>query len=237
MSNNKIENKSSQLKKIFILVGIFLLLGGNVYAETFGLCETDPGLPNDSSLIGDLVVGTRFNLPTMAEITKIEVGIDFLGSANITGGIFDNAYNLVAETNEYINSGYQPRGYYDLTFTENPILLSGNYWLVVSGSSDNVRSLTKNNTTDGLFEKADEYDDGLPLSFSSATYENEESSAICATYSVVEGGVLSFTAPDIADILANVSAIVADVNVVIMFAIGLPLGFWVVKKTISLVRK
>jgi len=48
--------------------------------------------------------------------------------------------------------------------------------------------------------------------------------------------ILNVSSTDITALLAHVGTLVSDVNVVIMFAIGLPLGFWLIKKTISLVR-
>lgn len=40
----------------------------------------------------------------------------------------------------------------------------------------------------------------------------------------------------ITDSLAYVGTLFTDLNVLIVLAIGLPLGFWVVRKAISLVR-
>lgn len=48
--------------------------------------------------------------------------------------------------------------------------------------------------------------------------------------------ILTVSSTDITSLLAHVSTLVADVNLVIMFAIGLPLGFWIIKKTIGLIR-
>jgi hypothetical protein len=48
--------------------------------------------------------------------------------------------------------------------------------------------------------------------------------------------ILTVSSTDMTALLAHVSTLVSDVGVVIWFAIGLPLGFWLIRKTISLVK-
>ncbi len=48
--------------------------------------------------------------------------------------------------------------------------------------------------------------------------------------------ILTVTAGDITGLLAYASGLFTDFNVLILLAIGLPLGFWVIKKVIGLVK-
>ncbi len=50
------------------------------------------------------------------------------------------------------------------------------------------------------------------------------------------GNILTLDANFISDSLAYVGDLFTDLQVVIVLVIGLPLGFWVIRKTISLVR-
>jgi hypothetical protein len=49
--------------------------------------------------------------------------------------------------------------------------------------------------------------------------------------------ILVVSSTDITALLAHVGTLYGDVGVMIWLAIGLPLGFWVINKTIGLVRK
>lgn len=48
--------------------------------------------------------------------------------------------------------------------------------------------------------------------------------------------ILTITSAFITDSLAYVGQLFTDLNLVIILVIGLPLGFWIIRKTISLVR-
>jgi hypothetical protein len=48
--------------------------------------------------------------------------------------------------------------------------------------------------------------------------------------------ILTITSSHISGILAYVGNLFSDLNVLVILAIGLPLGFWVIRKAISLVR-
>jgi len=48
--------------------------------------------------------------------------------------------------------------------------------------------------------------------------------------------ILTVTGSDITGLLAYVGGLFEDFNVLILLMIGLPLGFWVVRKVISLIR-
>jgi hypothetical protein len=48
--------------------------------------------------------------------------------------------------------------------------------------------------------------------------------------------IIPMISADITGILTYVSGLFEDFNVVILFCIGLPLAFWVIRKTITLVR-
>jgi len=219
---------------ILILSIIFLFGGSNVSAETFGWCEGG-FLPAYSDPIGNLIAGTKFNLPDRAELQKITAPIDFSANGEIKAGIYDNADTLVAETLPHINiSGDISQTYFDLTFSENPILASGNYWLVVWANNDNAVSLVKTQTTDGLYQKSAIYN-GLPLSFTGATYIEERSSAICGTYQILSGDILTIPGNFLALTSAFIDDLFTDLSLVVIIAIGLPLGFWVIKKIIALV--
>jgi len=48
--------------------------------------------------------------------------------------------------------------------------------------------------------------------------------------------ILTVTAGNITAMLAYASGLFTDLSVIVVLAIGLPLGFWVIRKVISLVR-
>jgi hypothetical protein len=48
--------------------------------------------------------------------------------------------------------------------------------------------------------------------------------------------ILTVSAGDITGLLAYVGGLFEDFNVLILLMIGLPLGFWIIRKVVSLVR-
>jgi hypothetical protein len=48
--------------------------------------------------------------------------------------------------------------------------------------------------------------------------------------------ILTVTSSHISGILTYVGNLFTDLNVLVVLAIGLPLGFWVIRKAISLIR-
>jgi hypothetical protein len=48
--------------------------------------------------------------------------------------------------------------------------------------------------------------------------------------------IITFDATNLADMLAYSGTLASDLKLLILLAIGLPLGFWVIRKVISLVR-
>jgi len=48
--------------------------------------------------------------------------------------------------------------------------------------------------------------------------------------------ILSFTSESLSATLAYTTEIFGDLKLLLLIVIGLPLGFWVIRKTISLVR-
>jgi hypothetical protein len=49
--------------------------------------------------------------------------------------------------------------------------------------------------------------------------------------------ILTVTATDTKNMLAYIGQLYTDVNLLIVLAIGLPVGFWVINKVISLVTR
>jgi len=48
--------------------------------------------------------------------------------------------------------------------------------------------------------------------------------------------ILSFTSESLAGVLTYIPELFGDLKLLIVVIVGLPLGFWVIRKTISLVR-
>ena len=48
--------------------------------------------------------------------------------------------------------------------------------------------------------------------------------------------ILEFTSGSVSGLLAYVGGLFEDFNVLILLMIGLPLGFWLIRKVVSLVR-
>ncbi|GAH95846.1 unnamed protein product [marine sediment metagenome] len=48
--------------------------------------------------------------------------------------------------------------------------------------------------------------------------------------------IITFNATSLASVMTYVDTLFTDMNLIIILAIGLPLGFWVIRKVISLIR-
>jgi hypothetical protein len=224
--------------KIFTLTAIFLFVGSNVFALTFGYQGGDIWGSQD---LQNNISGSKFYLPDYAEIQSMSAWIDFWENGEVKVGIYDSNLSLVAESNPIINaSGNMAPVWFDFTFPENPILESGNYWLVAwSDTFITYIGFENNGTPLELWQKPYTYN-GFPESFSNAVFVDTRNGAIYATYEIYEEPptpILILDLDDLGSILGHVEMLTIDVMVVMMFAIGLPLGFWVIDKVIELVSK
>jgi hypothetical protein len=221
--------------KIFILTAIFLFIGSNVFALTFGYQGGDIW---GSQNLQNNISGSKFYLPDYAEIQGMSAWIDFYENGEVKTGIYDSSLNLVAESYPIINTlGNIAPAWFNFTFAETPILESGNYWLVAwSDTFLTYIGFENNGTPLGLWEKPYTYN-GFPESFENATSVDIRNGAIYGTYEIYEEPtpLLDISQENISLTLANAGILISDVSVVMWFAIGLPLGFWVIKKVISLI--
>lgn len=226
------------LKFLFILF-VFLFVGNNVFAGTFGYANG--GISIESRRINDRLFGSKFYLSERGEIQSINVYVNFGSNGEMKVAIYDNNEDFIVETLAYVNTaGNLPAGWFELTFAENPILEIGNYWLVITG---NDRTLYTNyvyfelNTTLETWEDYDAgylYTNGFPLIFDPNTSAGSRNMAIYGTY-VIPATYISIPADFTTSTLAYAGNLFTDLSLVIILTIGLPVGFWVIKKVIALV--
>lgn len=222
---------------------IFLFTGTGVLAGTFGITE---GAFGSGISLDDRVAGSMFNLSekgllqSISANLTINAGGDPFTTNKAIAGVYNASGNLVAQSNERVWE--VPFGepisqtWQTFTFSESATLTAGNYWLVVWSETPSYVYLNRVDLSTGQTWKLQAvYTENLPISFSEATLDGANTSFINATYSAYD--LISFMPENISSLLAHVQTLMSDVSVVMWFAIGLPLGFVLIRKTISLVRK
>lgn len=217
--------------KTFLLISVFLFVGGNVFAGTFGYQDDGEGTLSSSYSINNQISGSKFYLSEKGEIQSISAKINFQASGKIKAGIYDNGDNLVAEATEIIEGSFPTTDWYIFTFSQNPVLEIGNYWLVVwaNGSSDTIFLFLENSSTLESYQSTSTYN-GLPSSITPAWF-NTENSAIYATY---RKPIVIISADFATSTLAYAGQLFTDLSAVIILSIGLPLGFAIVVRIIEI---
>jgi len=236
----------TQYKKIIflLLTAVFLFFGGNVLAEVFGDGTGGYYLTSSSLTWPEQITGTKYYLPDKAEIQSISVYLyTQANQQKFRAGIYNWAGNLVGETDELLvaGAGLMDR-WHVLNFSEKPILEQGDYWLVIAGYNAfapnyNSEVYRVSNTTGGTYQSLKDYGP-LPSSFSGATLFDVLELSIFATYDVLpDNSIIQIYGSDITTLTGTIGTLMSDVSVVVWLAIGLPLGFVVIKKTIALITK
>jgi len=216
--------------KIFIISLIFLFVGSNVFAGTFGW--SGGGL-NAVEFMDNKLLGTEFTLSDDdVQIQSVSAYIEFIGNSEVKVGIYDSDDNFVAGSNPYINTaGALPDAWFDFTFTAKPTLASGDYWLLITANNQNSLIHLEDATSDLTYFSTSTFN-GFPATFDNPQLETNNNVGLLATYRTpyitVQSGFATQT-------LAYAGQLFTDLSIPIILIIGLPMAFWVIKKIIALV--
>ena len=214
-----------------LLITIFLFVGSNAFAGTFGW---QGGTPYNPSNFTDEINGSRFLLTQNAEIQSVSVYLNFDINASTSVAIYDNAEDLVATTTIVENtSGDIAPAWFVFTFVENPILEPAFYRLVVWTNAESVDLYLEQNSTFSIDSFEDENFPDFPLVFE-ADFGGTENLAIYATYTRTTP-YITIPVEFATNTLAYAGQLFTDLSIPIILTIGLPLGFWIIKKIIGLV--
>lgn len=172
---------------IIILAGLGLVLSTSAFAGEFGYPSgTTP--PNSAfGPIGNIIAGTEYTLTDdNAEIQSISAWLRTTSPPQpAKAGIYDSSGNFVAGTNENNVTSDTPGTWFNFIFTENPVLNSGNYWLVVFGGGSIMLNWADNVGYTAEQETGITYN-GFPATYSPSVVGTDKQAVIYATYNIVE---------------------------------------------------
>ena len=229
--------------KNFFKISIFLamvlvlsiLMTGKVAAGTFG-SETELTSTSTFTAFDGWITGTKYYLPVDAEIQSISAWLKFAENGLTRAGIYDNNDSLVATTTIYENtSGLTDEVLINFTFSENPVLDVGYYWLVVYAFDTDTLSYLATSTSGETWEFEMEQEDLIFPETFGQSYAYAEETYIFATYSETSGTWITLSSDLSTSILAFAAALFTDLTAVVYLAIGLPTAFYVIGKVIGLV--
>jgi len=225
---------------LLLLASVFLFFGTSVLAETFGYdTEKVWWVESINLTTPEKVLGSKFNLSDRAEVQSVSAYLHINANNQfMRAGIYDWTGNLVAQSESI--TAPQGEEWVIFSFLENPILERADYWLAITGVNQwgvgyDVYIYVIRDGTGGTYQKIYSYSE-LPLSYADASFLDDRELVIYATYDVLPS-ILSISGENITTLLANAGTMVDDAKIVMVFAIGLPLGFWTIKKLIALITK
>jgi len=162
----------------------------NVYADTFGV--TSPGPTLQGGFV-DLMMGSRFSLPTSGSVSSVSVYLDGSPAGNAKVAIYDDdAVNGVPKNLQVQSSSSSVSGVQWATLTVSTTsLTTGYYWLVVV--LNNLGSQLRYGSGGSSVAKAMSFASAFPSSWggASGTSKFVVSYSIYATYSTGAGFSIS----------------------------------------------
>jgi len=192
MSNKSIRSLTEALVVALAVVACLSANLPNVYADTFGV--TSPGPTLQGGFV-DLMMGSRFSLPTSGSVSSVSVYLDGSPAGNAKVAIYDDdAVNGVPKNLQVQSSSSSVSGVQWATLAVPTTTLSaGYYWLVVV--LNNLGSQLRYGSGGSSVAKAMSFASAFPSSWGGASGTSKfiVSYSIYATYSIGPDFTISAT--------------------------------------------